>query len=316
MPRRRKGRAVNGIFLLNKAVGFSSNQALQKVRFQYQAAKAGHTGALDPLATGMLPICLGEATKFSQFLLDADKVYEVTAKLGERTTTSDADGEIIETKPVRINNEKIEQARQCFLGNIKQIPSMYSALKYQGKPLYYYARKNIEIERTARPIEIFAIDILRSEQDEIDMRVHCSKGTYIRTLVDDMGQMLECGAHVSRLHRTEVSGFTQNTMMTFSQLEEVAQTDSNFAALDKLLLPMDHALSHLPLITLNNTQREPFCHGQAIKITQSNENTLAENSQLRIYENSDFLGIGTVQPDGWVAPKRLVNFEVKNNDQT
>ena len=176
MGRRRKGRAINGVFLLDKPLGDSSNNVLQKVRAMYGAAKAGHTGALDPLASGMLPICLGEATKFSQFLLDADKTYEVTATLGIRTTTSDADGEVVSTLPVTSTEDDIRAACLSFVGASKQIPSMFSALKHEGKPLYWYARQGIEIDRPARDITIFALDILRIEGAEVDMRVHCSKG--------------------------------------------------------------------------------------------------------------------------------------------
>ncbi|MFT4993975.1 MAG: tRNA pseudouridine55 synthase, partial [Paraglaciecola sp.] len=196
MARKRKGRAIDGILLLDKPLGISSNHALQRVKRLFFAAKAGHTGALDPLATGMLPICLGEATKFSQFLLEADKTYLVTAKLGVRTTTSDADGDIVETKVVNVSQAQLDSACEQFRGPIKQVPSMFSALKHQGKPLYFYARQGIEIDRPARDITIFSLSVSRFEGDEVDMQVHCSKGTYIRSLVDDIGQILGCGAFV------------------------------------------------------------------------------------------------------------------------
>ena len=205
MARRRKGRDINGIVLLDKPLGGSSNQLLQKVRWLFKASKGGHTGALDPLASGMLPLCLGEATKFSQFLLDAEKTYEVTATLGIRTTTSDADGEVVEEKPVTVDEETVRNTCLQFLGKSKQVPSMFSALKHQGKPLYHYARQGITVEREARDIEIFELEVTRIALPEVDMRVKCSKGTYIRSLVDDIGQILECGAYVTRLHRTEVA---------------------------------------------------------------------------------------------------------------
>ena len=195
--RRTYGRNVNGILLLNKSTGISSNDALQQVKKIYNANKAGHTGALDPLATGMLPICLGEATKFSQYLLDSDKSYEVTAQLGVRTDTSDSDGQMIEEHEVDLTLEQIEKALDSFRGNINQVPSMYSALKYQGKPLYQYAREGITIDRPARPITVYEFSIRElTPTNKLKMFVHCSKGTYVRTLVDDLGQKLGCGACV------------------------------------------------------------------------------------------------------------------------
>ena len=254
MGRRRKGRAINGVFLLDKPLGESSNNVLQKVRAMYGAAKAGHTGALDPLASGMLPICLGEATKFSQFLLDADKTYEVTATLGIRTTTSDADGEVVSTLPVTSTEDDIRAACLSFVGASKQIPSMFSALKHEGKPLYWYARQGIEIDRPARDITIFALDILRIEGAEVDMRVHCSKGTYIRSLVDDIGQVLGCGAYVSRLHRSQVAGYPSDKMMSLDALQTLVDThridkgSEHHPYIDPLLLPMD-----IPLYALGST---------------------------------------------------------------
>ena len=223
MAKRRKGRAVNGIVLLDKPLEISSNKALQQVRGIYFAQKAGHTGALDPLATGMLPICLGEGTKFSQFLLDTDKTYIVTAKLGVRTTTSDADGEVVSTKPVEVTDADILIAVDKFRGKSKQIPSMYSALKYQGQPLYKYAREGIEVPREARDIEVFRLEVLRIDGDEIDMELHVSKGTYIRTIVDDLGELLGCGAHVSMLRRVSVGSYPRDKMVTIEQLEEKLQ---------------------------------------------------------------------------------------------
>ncbi len=207
MARRRKGRPINGVILLDKPTGISSNDALQKVKRIYFAEKAGHTGALDPLATGMLPICLGEATKFSQFLLDSDKRYRVIAKLGERTNTSDSDGEVVETRPVDVTLDKLKACIDQFRGESDQVPSMFSALKYQGKPLYEYARKGIEVPRESRKITVYEIVLHRFEGDEVEMEVHCSKGTYIRTIVDDLGEMLGCGAHVTMLRRTGVAKY-------------------------------------------------------------------------------------------------------------
>ncbi len=298
MARRRKGRAVNGIVLLDKPLGGSSNQLLQKVRWLYKAQKAGHTGALDPLASGMLPLCLGEATKFSQFLLDADKSYDVTATLGIRTTTSDADGEIVAEKPVEVTDALVRQVCEQFVGDSKQVPSMFSALKHQGKPLYYYARQGIEVEREARDITIFALEITRMALPEVDMRVHCSKGTYIRSLVDDIGQQLGCGAFVSKLHRTQVADYPAGKMVTLEsliQLSEAAE-DGDFAALDALLLPMDTAVSRLPRVTINDMQRQRFDNGQSVEIKDDNGNTLIADHPYRVYTQADdaelFLGVG------------------------
>lgn len=269
MARRRKGRAVDGILLLDKPLGITSNDAVQKVKRAYFAAKAGHTGALDPLATGMLPICLGEATKFSQYLLNADKTYEVTAKLGVRTTTSDADGEVVERKQVRINEQQLLQACDTFKGAIKQVPSMFSALKHEGKPLYYYARKGIVIPREARDITIFSLEVNRFKDDEVDMTVHCSKGTYIRSLVDDLGQLLECGAYVSRLHRTRVADYPPSQLVTLETLEYMIEKARQELTepkdlLDELLLPMDTAVKTLQAVKIDESAEVYFCNGNPV----------------------------------------------------
>lgn len=306
MARRRKGRNINGILLLDKDLGGSSNHALQQVKRLYQAAKAGHTGALDPLATGMLPICLGEATKFSQFLLDADKTYEVTAKLGVRTTTSDADGEVVETKSVNVSEAQFTQVCDTFRGKSKQIASMFSALKYQGRPYYYYARQGIEVPREPRDINIFSLQVLRFENDEADLRVHCSKGTYIRSLVDDIGQKLGCGAFVSRLHRTQVTDYPADKMLSMQALENIANDFEGFDALDQLLLPMDTAVKSLPLVSLTESATSSFQHGQAVEHNHS----VAEGELARVYhvDSQVFLGVGQIDNCLRVAPKRLVVY--------
>lgn len=325
MGRRRKGRAVNGIVLLDKPLGGSSNQILQRVRWLYQAAKAGHTGALDPLASGMLPICLGEATKFSQFLLDSDKTYEVTATLGIRTTTSDADGDIVEQKPVDVSEQQVRDVCQAFVGQSKQVPSMFSALKHQGKPLYVYARQGIEVERDARDITIFSLVITRIDLPEVDMVVHCSKGTYIRSLVDDIGQTLGCGAFVSRLHRTRVADYPTDKMVTLEHLASLSpmENESDFAELDALLLPMDTAVNALPMCLITEAQRIRFEHGQSV--TYIGDEELAEGTPCRVYamdgEHRVFLGVGDIhntpkdQPESlygktqFVTPKRRVVYD-------
>lgn len=222
----KRGRDLDGVILVNKPLGMSSNDLLQKVKRLFDVKRAGHTGALDPLASGMLPICFGEATKFSQYLLDADKRYLVTAKLGVRTDTSDAEGQIISTKPLTHTDDDLKRALSDFLGATEQVPSMYSALKYQGKPLYEYARQGITIkDRESRSIHVYAIDLIEQTADEITLDIHCSKGTYIRTIIDDLGEMLGCGAHVIKLHRTEVGSYPQDKMICWYDLLELAQPE-------------------------------------------------------------------------------------------
>jgi tRNA pseudouridine55 synthase len=311
VARRRKGRSVDGILLLNKPLGISSNQALQQVKRAFFAAKAGHTGALDPLATGMLPICLGEATKFSQFLLETDKTYLVTATLGVRTTTSDADGEIVATKPVNVSEAQLHTACEQFRGPIKQVPSMFSALKHQGKPLYFYARQGIEIDRPARDITIFSLSVTRFEGNEVDMQVHCSKGTYIRSLVDDIGQILDCGAYVSKLHRTQVTDYPSDKMVTLEQLDELLKNAQDQGltvseVLDPLLIAMDTAVKNLPEAKLNTIEAQYFSHGNPAKATVALSQK--EGTQIRAYSESEgfFMGVGEVTEDGRIWPKRVV----------
>ena len=310
MARRRNGRPINGVILLDKPTGISSNDALQKVKRIYFAEKAGHTGALDPLATGMLPICLGEATKFSQFLLDSDKRYRVIAKLGERTDTSDSDGEVVETRPIDVNLEKLEACIDTFRGESDQVPSMFSALKYQGKPLYEYARKGIEVPRESRKITVYEIVLHRFEGDEVEMEVHCSKGTYIRTIVDDLGEMLGCGAHVTMLRRTGVAKYPYEKMVTLEQLNELLeQAHRDEVApkelLDPLLLPMDTAVEDLPEVNLNAELTNLVQHGMPVQVLGAPEGT-----PIRMTSGEDklFIGVAEVNDDGKVAPKRLVVF--------
>ncbi|HHF2889917.1 TPA: tRNA pseudouridine(55) synthase TruB [Vibrio diabolicus] len=310
MARRRKGRPINGVILLDKPTGISSNDALQKVKRIYFAEKAGHTGALDPLATGMLPICLGEATKFSQFLLDSDKRYRVIAKLGERTNTSDSDGEVVETRPVDVTLDKLEACIDKFRGESDQVPSMFSALKYQGKPLYEYARKGIEVPRESRKITVYEIVLHRFEGDEVEMEVHCSKGTYIRTIVDDLGEMLGCGAHVTMLRRTGVAKYPYEKMVTLEQLNELLEQAHREERaprelLDPLLLPMDTAVEDLPEVNLVPELADMVQHGQPVQVFGApTEGSL----RLTMGEERLFIGVGEMNDDGKIAPKRLVVF--------
>jgi len=299
MARRKKGRLLNGVLLLDKPAGLSSNGALQKVKRLFNAQKAGHTGALDPLATGMLPLCFGESTKFSQFLLESDKSYRVVGKLGERTDSADSTGEVIETKTVKVNKRQLEKALEKFRGDIMQIPSMFSALKHQGQPLYKYARKGIEIERAARPVSIYQLDLIRFDNDEIELEIECSKGTYIRNIIDDLGQILNCGAHVTMLHRNFVADYPIDHMVSLQQLENDREQG---LSLDHYLLPIDSAVLHLDNISLDDESANFFSHGQAIHC-----GALNEGDYLRVYNDQEqFLGIAEVDDQDMLAPKRLV----------
>ena len=302
---RKRGRDIHGVFLLDKPQGTSSNDIMQKVKRIFQANKAGHTGALDPLATGMLPICLGEATKFSQFLLDADKRYLVTAKLGERTDTSDAEGQIVETRDVKVKTPEILTALEQFRGDILQVPTMFSALKHNGKPLYEYARQGITVEREARPITIFELNFIEYNAPYLTLEVHCSKGTYIRTLVDDLGEVLGCGAHVTMLRRTAVADYPTEKMLDWHALQSLAEPQ-DLSLLDALLLPMDTAVAKLPALTLNESQTQGIGFGQRIKF--DNPNSLQGQVRLFSHENR-FLGVAVIDENNVIRPQRLVVYE-------
>ena len=302
---RKRGRDIHGVFLLDKPQGMSSNDIMQKVKRIFQANKAGHTGALDPLATGMLPVCLGEATKFSQFLLDADKRYLVTAKLGERTDTSDAEGQIVESREVKVKTPEILTALEQFRGDILQVPTMFSALKHNGKPLYEYARQGITVEREARPITIFELNFIEYNAPYLTLEVHCSKGTYIRTLVDDLGEALGCGAHVTMLCRTAVADYPTEKMLDWNALQALAESQ-DLSLLDALLLPMDTAVAKLPALTLNESQTQGIGFGQRIKF--NNPNRLQGQVRLFSHENR-FLGVAVIDENNVIRPQRLVVYE-------
>ena len=302
---RKRGRDIHGVFLLDKPQGMSSNDIMQKVKRIFQANKAGHTGALDPLATGMLPICLGEATKFSQFLLDADKRYLVTAKLGERTDTSDAEGQVVETREVKVKTPEILTALEQFCGDILQVPTMFSALKHNGKPLYEYARQGITVEREARPITIFELNFIEYNAPYLTLEVHCSKGTYIRTLVDDLGEVLDCGAHVTMLRRTAVADYPTEKMLDWNTLQSLA-AQQDLSLLDTLLLPMDTAVAKLPTLTLDESQAQGIGFGQRVKF--DNPNRLQGQVRLFSHENR-FLGVAVIDENNVIRPQRLVVYE-------
>lgn len=296
-------RDLNGIFLLDKPLGGSSNHALQRVKRLFNAVKAGHTGSLDPLATGMLPICFGEATKFSQHLLDANKIYEVTAMLGVRTDTGDAEGRVIasDSNAGVVQDSHLHQVLKSFLGVIQQIPPMHSALKHKGRPLYEYARKGEIIDRPARTVTIYNLELIDIGQTQdlsrqtISLRVHCSKGTYIRSLIDDIGETLGCGAHVIALRRTMVEPFDTYPMITFEELE--ASTDR-----DQYLLPMDAALSKWPRKVLDDKTAKQLLQGRWVMLEPS-----PDNESVCFYnETGQFLGVGTIDQHGQVSNKRLI----------
>lgn len=298
--RRTRGRPVNGILLLDKPLGLSSNHALQRVKRLYDASKAGHTGSLDPLADGMLPICLGDATKLSAFLLDADKYYRFTIRLGQTTATGDTEGEILSERPVDgITRERVEQVMSQFCGEIEQLPPMYSALKHHGKRLYELAREGVEVEREPRSVTIHAFDLHDFSLPELEVSVHCSKGTYVRTLAEDVGEALGCGAHVTALRRTGVGPYTSLPMHTMEELEAVAER--GHAALDALLLPIDTALSDWPEVRVSADSAFYLRQGQAVLVPKA-----PTEGWVRIYHGDAFLAVGQVQDDGRIAPKRLL----------
>ena len=303
MGRRRqpRGRDIHGILMFDKPAGLSSNAALQEVKQLYFAKKAGHTGSLDPLATGLLPICFGNATRVSSFLLDADKRYAVVAKLGVTTTTGDAEGEVTATRAVDsfTQGQVNELLQRDFTGRISQIPPMYSALKHQGKRLYELARQGIEVEREPREVQIHSVECTAIDGDELSIAVHCSKGTYVRTLIEDMGEALGCGAHVTQLRRTAVGPFEAPEMVTLDQLRELKQND--MPAMDTLLLPTESALQGYPDIHLSADAAFYMRQGQAIQVPRA-----PTSGWVRLYQNDhEFMGMGAIQDDGKVAPKRL-----------
>lgn len=297
-------RQVNGILLLDKPPGMTSNGALQRVKRLFNAKKAGHTGSLDPIATGMLPLCFGEATKFSQYLLESDKSYFVTAKLGVRTRTADSEGEIIATQPVRdVTVARVADVIARFIGTIEQIPPMFSAVKVQGKPLYELARRGVEIERKARRVQIFSLKLeeLNLAKDEMSLVVHCSKGTYIRTLIEDMGAMLGCGAHVIELRRLTVTPYDNAHMYSLSMLENIAQS-SGFSGLEACLLPVETSVDIFPAVKLSSAAAFYLRMGQAVRAPFPLDGTLVR----LVAEDGRFLGMGETLQDGRVKPQRLV----------
>ena len=301
VPGRGKGRNVNGIILLDKAKGESSNYALQRIKRLFRAKKAGHTGSLDPLATGVLPLCLGEATKISQFLLDSDKRYIAKVKLGERTDSGDSEGVIIEVqRRIDVDYETLVQTLTKFEGEIKQLPPMYSALKHHGVPLYKLARKGISIKRKVRAVTIHKIGLMNFDNNIAEIDVTCSKGTYIRTLADDLGQELGCGAHVIELRRLQAGVFSIDQCRGSNELEKIKES-FGLSGLDKVIVPMERAVEKLPEVVLASETARDIRNGQAVSFHE-----LPKSGLVRLYEKENFIGIGIVNADGEVAPKRLV----------
>lgn len=302
--RKNKGRDISGVLLLDKPQGGSSNQVLQQVKRLFGAAKAGHTGSLDPLATGMLPICFGEATKISAFLLDADKRYHLRCQLGVNTTTGDTEGEVLDTQDVSaITKEDIKKVLPDFIGEIEQVPPMYSAIKHNGERLYKLARQGIVVERKSRLITIYDIEFLSYSRDEqgreiLELEVHCSKGTYVRTLVEDIAKSLDCGAHITSLRRLSVGPYS-GEMLTVDQL--IALADQGTDILDNSLQPIDSGVSDWPDVHLDPDAAFYVKQGQAVMVPHA-----PTQGWVRIYDKEQFLGLGEIQDDGMVAPRRMI----------
>ena len=303
MGRRKHGADIHGIVLLDKPAGISSNRALQRVRGIFQARKAGHTGSLDPFATGMLPVCLGEASKTAAFMLEAGKRYRATALMGTATSTGDVEGDVIQTCPLPdLDRDKLVQILQRFEGEIEQVPPMYSALKHEGRPLYEYARAGIEIERPARSVTIHELKLVDWQSPRLTIDVHCSKGTYIRTLAEDIASALGCCAHLVELRRTLVEPFDNFSMVTLEQLQEAKET----GGLPGMLLPVDAGLPHWPRVEVDSIQRDKFSHGQqfSVPINPSQE------GNVRVYgPDGDLLGLALILEDGWLKPSRVFNLQ-------
>jgi len=298
MSRRRKGRDVHGVILLDKPAGYSSNQALQKVRWLFRARKAGHTGSLDPFATGMLPICLGEASKTAGFMLSAAKTYEATAYLGKASTTGDIEGEICREMTVpALDRIGIDAVFHQFRGDIEQVPPMYSALKHDGQRLYQLARAGHQVERQARPVHIFSLELLELNLPLMRFRVRCSKGTYIRTLAEDIAEKFGTCAHLQSLRRLEVEPFREQDMISLDELASQAESGE----IDASLMPVDSGLTDWPLIVLDPGRTDRFNHGNTV------DTDAGKTGLVRVYSpENQLLGLGEVTPDQLLKPKRLM----------
>ena len=305
MARRRRGLPIDGVLLLDKPKGMSSNYALQKARRLYQAQKAGHTGTLDPMATGLLPVCFGEATKFSSHLLEADKVYRARMKIGQVTDTGDAEGTVIREREIpEIAQAELDAVLDRFRGEIDQVPPMYSALKHQGRPLYELARQGIEIERAVRRVTIYNMALLARHSDGIEIEVAVSKGTYIRSLAEDIGEALGCGAHLTALRRLKTGPFTGDAMLDFERLEALADQQAR----EGVLLPVDILLDHLPRLDITAEMARMILRGQQAETTTG---SLEVDSLARVYQDQQLLGLVRIAAEGVIAPRRLLSSAVE-----
>jgi tRNA pseudouridine55 synthase len=303
-----KRRSINGILLLDKPKGVTSNQALQIIKQLFSANKVGHTGSLDPLAIGLLPLCFGEATKFSQFLLNADKTYQVKARLGIKTNTGDAEGEVIETRDIpNYTPDQLESVLSLFRGLISQIPPMFSALKHNGQPLYKLARQGLVVERNPRTATIHRLCLLKSSKNLLNLEIKCSKGTYIRTLVEDIGEALGCGAFVQDLRRIGVAYYDAEQMISLEELKTLSQSER-----DKKLLSLDSLLIEWPVLRVTQAAAYYLYRGQAILLPNLPKQGLL---RLLLQESDQFIGVGEILEDGRVAPRRLVNFNAVLTDK-
>ena len=302
MSRRKSGRNVHGILLLDKRLGISSNKALQEVKRLFNANKAGHTGSLDPLATGLLPLCFGEATKVSALMLDDNKRYQVVVKLGVMTGTGDAEGKVIEQKPVpELSIDEKKACLESFTGEIDQVPPMYSALKHNGRKLYELAREGKTIERKARRVTIFELLLLDSTSDTLTLDVYCSKGTYIRSLAEDIGHKLGCGGTVTALRRTQAGQFSIADTLTIEKLQAMDLNE-----LTGCLLDVDKPLNGMPVLELSTDQAVLIKHGQQIKLEEAESETI--QGMVRMYSEQVFLGLGEMLLDGKLVPKKIFNL--------
>ena len=297
---KRVKRPLDGVLLFDKPLELSSNTALQKVRHLFNAEKAGHTGTLDPLATGLLPVCFGEATKFTVALLDADKGYRATIRLGQRTTTGDAEGEVIDTRPVVVDEAKALAALAQFAGESRQLPPMYSAIKHQGKPLYEYIRKGETVERELRTIFIHELKLERLQGDELEFSVLCSKGTYVRTLAEDISEVLGCGGHLIALRRTRIGEFKLDDAITLKQLEDMTPEQR-----DACLMPLDRLVQNLPSLELDEVQAGRLAQGQRLGLSDAHP-----DGKRRLYAAGHFIGLGDLE-GGRLAPSRLLSSVAK-----
>ncbi len=301
MARKRKGRPVNGVLVVDKPAGISSNDAVQRAKRLFGAQKVGHTGSLDPLATGVLPLCFGEATKFSQFLLDADKKYRARICLGVSTETGDADGEVIaEADASSVTAAQVAAELKNFVGEIEQVPSMYSALKHQGQPLYKLARQGVEVERAPRKVTVYCAELLQVTGTEIELFVHCSKGTYIRSLAEDLGTALDCGGHVAGLRRLAAGPYKEEQAVSFEKLNAMSGPE----VLDALLLPVSSAVDSWPIMRLHQDTAHYLLRGQPVQVAHA-----PTEGWVQIFESGEedrFLGVGEILTDGRIAPRRLV----------